>query len=958
MEANSSNSVIREAELLKRIESLEQENLKLKTTLKERKFWIHESHKSSHVGSFEIDIKSSSWKSSKILDEIYGIDKKYPRTIENWINIIHNDYKQQISEYFDEFIKNKSQFYRDFKITRVNDGLERWVFTQGQIVLDNNGEIVKVIGSVEDITDRKKIENEIIESEILYRSLVTASPDIIVVADTKGIITFISAKTAEVLGYDENFNFIGKNVLDWILPIDKQRAFENIQKVLQGNKFNDNEYLFLKNDGSSFYGEINSSPLFFSDGKLKGFLSIIRDISERKKSENELQVTRKLLIRAQDIAKIGYWEFDFNTNKVWASREAKAMYGVSSDELTINYMQSFPLAEYRKILDEKMQNLIEMGIKYDVEFKIRRINDNAIIDIHSMAEYNKVDNKLFGVIQNITERKKAEEDLRQGEQRFRSIIEHSADCFALISPDGSIIYESDNVARFTGFDITERKGKNAFHSIFPEDLVKVKTEFTRILTIPKCYTTMIFRSVKKDGTIWWTEATANNLLFEPSVNAIVINYHDITDKQKAEDALRESEFTLKQQNEEYLAINEELSESNNKIQQINRELIVAKEKAEESDRLKSAFLANMSHEIRTPMNAILGFSQLLENGDINEDKQKKFAKTIRHGATDLLGIINDIIDIAKIESGTIQIHDEIGNITDLLDELKSFFISRNESIIKKPIEFIVENGVSNEQNLILADFPRLKQVLINLVENAYKFTDRGQIEFGCSICDPKTILFYVKDTGIGIPKEKLTIIFDRFRQADELYTTRKYGGTGLGLSISKGLIELMNGKIWVDSIENIGSTFYFTIPFKASDNNAFIYSKRNNSDINWSGKSILIVEDIEYNSALIEEILIDTRAKIHKAKNGAMANEIFKNNKIDLILMDIRLPDTNGFELTRKFKKLNKELVIIAQTAYANEEDKKQSILAGCDGYLSKPINNEKIFDILDRYLSLQDAIS
>jgi PAS domain S-box-containing protein len=832
MEANSSNSVIREAELLKRIELLEQENLKLRTTLKERKFWIHESHKSSSVGSFEIDIKSNSWKSSKILDEIYGIDKKYPRTIENWINIIHNDYKQQISEYFDEFIKNKAQFYKDFKITRINDGQERWVFTQGQIVLDYNEEIDKVIGSVEDITDRKKIENEIIESEILYRSLITASPDIIVVADTNGIITFISVKTAKILGYDENFNFIGKNVLDWILPIDKQRAFENIQKVLQGYKFYDNEYLFLKKDGSSFYGEINSSPLFFSDGKLKGFLSIIRDISERKKSENELQVTRKLLIRAQDIAKIGYWEFDFNTNKVWASREAKEMYGVSSDELTIKYMQSVPLAEYRKILDEKMQNLIEKGIKYDVEFKIKRINDNAIIDIHSMAEYNKVDNKLFGVIQNITERK------------------------------------------------------------------------------------------------------------------------------IAEDALRESEFTLKQQNEEYLAINEELSESNSKIQQINRELIVAKEKAEESDRLKSAFLANMSHEIRTPMNAILGFSQLLESGDISEEKQKKFAKTIRHGATDLLGIINDIIDIAKIESGTIQIHDEIGNISDLLDELKSFFISRNESIIKKPIEFIVEKGVSNEQNLILADFHRLKQVLINLVENSYKFTDSGQIEFGCSICDPKTILFYVKDTGIGIPKEKLTIIFDRFRQADELYTTRKYGGTGLGLSISKGLIELMNGKIWVDSIENIGSTFYFTIPFKASGNNAFIYSKKCNSEINWLGKSILIVEDIEYNSALIEEILIDTKAKIHIAKNGAIANEIFNGNKIDLVLMDIRLPDTNGFELTRKFKKLNKELVIIAQTAYANEEDKKQSILAGCDGYLSKPINNEKLFDILDRYLSLQDAIS
>ncbi|MFC2111383.1 ATP-binding protein [Bacteroidota bacterium] len=262
--------------------------------------------------------------------------------------------------------------------------------------------------------------------------------------------------------------------------------------------------------------------------------------------------------------------------------------------------------------------------------------------------------------------------------------------------------------------------------------------------------------------------------------------------------------------------------------------------------------------------------------------------------------------------------------------------------------------VAVEKNItILTDEFRLRQVLLNLIGNARKFTKEGFIEFGCNLFN-EDLLFYVKDTGIGIPEENKKLIFQRFRQADGSHT-RKYGGTGLGLSISKSIIELLGGKIWVDAEVNVGSTFYFTIPKKEVETKETEEGGKPEaqSSYDWKNKKILIVEDNLTNYELIKELLLKTKAIIIKASNGKEAIEIFKKRgDIDLVLMDINMPIVNGYEATKTIKKINKKTPVISITAYAMADEKEKSIKAGCDDYISKPIKSELLFTKINNFLS------
>lgn len=306
---------------------------------------------------------------------------------------------------------------------------------------------------------------------------------------------------------------------------------------------------------------------------------------------------------------------------------------------------------------------------------------------------------------------------------------------------------------------------------------------------------------------------------------------EIAERIEVEKALREREQELKSSNRKYLIINEELSEKNAKIVAMYHDLIEAKDKAEESDRLKSAFLANVSHEIRTPMNAIIGFSDLLDDESFDKESRKQFTHTIKTRSADLLNIINDILDISRLESGSLKVDNQSGSVSSILNELISYYTTKNKNIAKKPIIFNLRNDLPPELDEIITDFNRLKQVIMNLVDNACKFTSEGLIEIGCKPKDTETLLFYVKDTGMGIPQKKLGLIFERFKQATDTHLSNKFGGTGLGLSISKGLIELMEGEIWVDSTEGKGTVFFFTIPLKQKSKSINFNHKKNQSAI-------------------------------------------------------------------------------------------------------------------------------
>jgi len=396
---------------------------------------------------------------------------------------------------------------------------------------------------------------------------------------------------------------------------------------------------------------------------------------------------------------------------------------------------------------------------------------------------------------------------------------------------------------------------------------------------------------------------------------------------------------------EYIA---PLLHSKRKEEQYREDLFQAKEKAEESDRLKSAFLANMSHEIRTPMNGIMGFSQMLQNKEYPRDKQKKFLDIIHSRTKHLLHIINDLIDLSKIEANQFSLEFQDFCLNDIMQELHTLFLNELKKRGKNQIQLKLHLGLNYEESCIKSDSYRFRQVMDNLLNNAVKFSDKGAIEFGYELQSNEKLLFYVKDTGIGIPCEQQKHIFERFRQVDDS-TSRAYEGTGLGLTISKNLVELMGGEMWVKSKEAEGSVFFFTLPFdnKISEQTG-IEKEAFQVTSDKKNRTLLIIEDDPASCEYMKEILEAKGFNTITSQTGEDGYTAFLNYpEIDLILMDIKLPDTNGLELTRKIRasSLNNKVPVIAQTAYAMSGDAKKSIDAGCNDYISKPIDSKELLD-------------
>lgn len=390
------------------------------------------------------------------------------------------------------------------------------------------------------------------------------------------------------------------------------------------------------------------------------------------------------------------------------------------------------------------------------------------------------------------------------------------------------------------------------------------------------------------------------------------------------------------------------------------ELIEARKKAEEADKYKTAFLASMSHEIRTPMNAIIGFADLLSDPDFSENEKSEFINLINNNGEILLHLIDDIIDIAKIETGEIRIEHSECDINAIIQETAMEARDHLKKSGKDSIEVKTVIPETSEYFAIITDPFRFKQILTNLVGNAQKFTNTGSIEIGYQIKSNQTLSgeelfleFYVKDTGIGIPEEKQSIIFDRFKQADEKVWV-KFGGSGLGLTISQRLVKILGGDIWVDSYPGKGSTFYFTLPYIRVDANI----KTQHPDyqfienINLEGKTILVVEDIASNFILVRTLLSKNNAQIIWAKDGKQAVDVCRNKTIDLVLMDIKLPELNGLIATQRIKEMHKKIPIIAITAYARDDDRLAALQAGCNDYISKPIKRERLLYLISRYLN------
>ncbi|NBC84046.1 MAG: tetratricopeptide repeat protein [Bacteroidetes bacterium] len=378
--------------------------------------------------------------------------------------------------------------------------------------------------------------------------------------------------------------------------------------------------------------------------------------------------------------------------------------------------------------------------------------------------------------------------------------------------------------------------------------------------------------------------------------------------------------------------------------------------AEESDQLKSAFLANMSHELRTPMNAIIAFSSFLHNPDLTDEKRKEYIQHINSSGKSLLQIIDDIVDSAKIEARQLKINKIRGDLTRLFREEYELFLHSLKAENKEEINLILDIPYNNPV-MIEMDPVRLKQVVSNLLENAKKYTQCGSIRFGYVIKHDH-IRFFVEDTGIGIPENKQQYIFERFSRID-YKDDKRLRGTGLGLAICKNLVELMGGTISVRSEPDVGSIFIFTLPC----GNVEILKENISMDednhippepdsFNWQDKTVLIAEDEDLNYKVLQAALTRTRATIIRALDGEEAINICRQQKIDIILMDIQMPKIDGLEATQKIKEMLPALPIIAQTSFALNGERERCIKAGCDDYLSKPIDLQKLLRITSHFLA------
>jgi PAS domain S-box-containing protein len=383
------------------------------------------------------------------------------------------------------------------------------------------------------------------------------------------------------------------------------------------------------------------------------------------------------------------------------------------------------------------------------------------------------------------------------------------------------------------------------------------------------------------------------------------------------------------------------------------ELIKAKERAEENDKLKTAFLHNISHEIRTPMNAIIGFSALLGEPDITHEDHVSYINNIQQSSNHLLSMITDIINISNIEAENVKINITETNLNSKLRSLHDRFLP---DAIEKNLTLSYETTLDDKKSVILTDSFKLIEILSNLIGNSLKFTEHGYIKFGY-VVEKNSVRFYVSDSGIGISADQHLKIFDRFYQVENK-ASRQYEGTGLGLAICKSYVELLGGKIWLTSEIDKGSVFYFTIPFNLSDllsqpeENLIV---ENTKYIGSCNKTIIVAEDNEMNYYLIRAMLSGLGLNILHAWDGSEVVDICKKNtEIDLILMDMKMPVMDGFEATRNIKEIRPDLPIIAQTAYALTGDPDKMIAAGCDAYLAKPINKDKLISLVNSYLKFE----
>jgi len=895
-------------------------------------------------------------------------------------DIIHPDFKNLVKERGQKRIDGKKivKSY-EFKIV-TKSGKEKWLeifSTRMQL----KGETV-VLGLANDITDRQESLEAIKQSEEKYKSLysffrlmVDNVPDMIWAKDLQKRYIFANKSLCDNLLMAKNTDEpVGKTDIyfakkersrkiddpDWY-TFGEVSELSDDQVMKERKPLQFDEYGNIK--GKFLYLDVQKSPLWDSEGKMIGTVGSARDVTTTKQLERERRLEEKLknvvyrignavnstkdLSEFFTVIRLEISEIIDTTNLFIA------LYNKDKEEISLPYFidekdrfKAFPARktlthfliknnkpmllredDYIKLANdgeiELTGSLAKVWLGVPLMVKGETIGAMVVQNYNDAFAFDEEDLELlkflsFQVSTSINQ-KIADDALRESEFTLRQIIDNVPVMIFAKDKYLRFILANKAMADMYGLRVDEIEGRlqSEIHP-YKEEIEKFMDDDYAVIDQGQVKFIMEEEFTNKNGEVRILQTTKIPLKTgqEKGISLLGVAV-DITDRMNAEVELKK-----------------------------------AKNKAEESDKLKTAFLANMSHEIRTPMNAIIGFSELLNDPELNSQDRKEFIKLISENSKMLLKLIEDIIDVAKIEAEQIKIINTHCHANQIIDELVYFYNNHLTRFENKQINLIVNKAAAENDFCFITDPLRFKQILNNLLGNAIKFTEKGEVEIGYYFEGGDQIIFYVKDTGIGLAASKMKLIFERFRQVEES-STKEYGGTGLGLTISRRLVELLGGNIWVESILREGSTFFFSLPFKRVES-----SKKSNrvtgisGNRNWKGKTILVAEDESSNFELINATLQNTKVKVIRARNGKEAVLSFmESDAIDLILMDIRMPEMDGYEATKRIKKINSKIPVISLTAYAMAEDREKSFQAGCNEYISKPFNPVDLLNKIDKYM-------
>lgn len=908
--------------------------------------------------------------------KLFGVERK---DIEGKYNIFH-DKEAAITGLVDKIklvIEQKKsievEIFFDIKLAADSSGvttskpMKIWFHVTIYPILDIDGELINIMFEHIDITERKHAEDALQASEELNRSITQSAADAIISINQDGDILSWNNAAERIFGYSST-EMINKDLL-LIIPNKFQDGHNTgIKRLKKGGKEKlvggTIEITAVRKGGLEFPIELSLSS-WESDNQ-KYFTGIIRDITERKKAEEE-QIRSEIRFKrlfdglgdAVFVTRVGGED---KGRILEVNSAAITQTGYSREELLkMNIIKELSVAGSGELsADDWEEKLLKGEVVTTVEKKKRKDGTEFWTEMIVTQIDFKGEKASLSINHDITNRKRAEQIQKILYNIANAVIaSYNLENFiSLIQKELSTIIDTSNFY-IALYDHTTDHISLPFFADEKDEFISFPAEKTLTYYVIETKKSLFvtkkeIKKLEKSGKFIHRGTYAEIWLGVPLKTGGKVTGVLAVQSYTDENAFNESDVKML----EFVSAQISISIERKKKEQ---ELISTLKKATESDRLKSAFLATMSHELRTPLNAIIGFSDLI-SPDWPIEEVYDFARTINSSGSHLLSIVEDLFDITLIESGETKIEKKKVDILLLLNDINKIMLTEQQKLDKVNIEMSLVIPKESENLILNTDSVKLKQILINLIKNALKFTHGGQINYGFSIEDIKGssyFKFYVSDTGIGISKDKQEFIFDLFRQIDDSHT-RTYEGTGIGLSISKKLTELLGGSIWLESEENVGSTFYFTIPYEMTETNDKSDVAGTNEDeaiepkrkLSSDGKTLLIVEDDEASYELLKILIGNPLVNIMWAKNGKMAIHYCKNNQnIDLVLMDINMPVMNGHEATKEIKKFRPKLPIIAQTAYAIAGDKEKALDAGCDDYISKPIKKELLRKKIEKWL-------